>query len=102
MSTSTFVGTCKTVHGRLTIDLKLADEGLGEVSGDSCGNACCGLQRGQESHVGHLQAQSHELVRSWCQAQSCCEDRCLIGLHDCSGQRVPHRALTSKRGDGCW
>ena len=39
---------------RLTIDLELADEGLGEVGGEAGGDACCGLQRGQECQVGHL------------------------------------------------
>ena len=46
---------------RLTVDLQLADEGLGEVRGHAGGDACCGLQRWQEGHVGHLR-QMHYLM----------------------------------------
>ena len=39
---------------RLTVDLELADEGLGEVGGEAGGDACRGLQRRQERQVSHL------------------------------------------------
>lgn len=42
------------MHCRRTIDLELADEGLGEISGDAGGDACRGLQRRQDGQVSHL------------------------------------------------
>ena len=42
------------MHYNRTVDLELADEGLGEISGDAGGDACCGLQRGQDGQISHL------------------------------------------------